>query len=192
MRKYPKYDLVDAALSNHLENIRNDRGMSLDMVASASGVSRATLSRIERGETSPTANALGRLCSTYKISMSRLLMAVETDAPRHLKFSDAKKWYDSESGFTRIALSPPAENYDIEVAWGRLPAGADLRYERPPLEGLEQHIILLEGQLHLTFDEEKYEMEPMDCLALKLHGSSQFQNLGDSSAKYLIINSKAR
>ena len=182
---------ADKVLAQHLENIRKDRGDSLEQVSIASGISRATLSRIERGETSPTANVLGRLCSAYRITMSQLLMAVEADTPRLKKFSQAQKWRDPATGFERVALSPPAECFDIEIALGELPVMADIEYGAPPVEGLEQHIVLLIGQLNLTFDGDNYEMEPFDCLSLKLQGVSRFQNKGDEAAKYLIINRKA-
>lgn len=178
----------DQALANHLENVRHKLGLSLNEVSELSSVSRATLSRIERGQTSPTASVLGRLCSVYAMSMSSLLMAVETDSPRHTVFKNAKKWRDPETGYTRIALSPPTEQYAAQVSLGALPTGAIIEYDKPPMEGLEQHIVLLEGQLTLTFDGQTYLLKPKDCLALKLHGSSCFQNMGDTVAEYLIIN----
>ena len=194
MRKYPDNnkpnEFTELALAKHLESTRSRHGLSLDEVAVRSGVSRATLSRIERGETSPTAHVLGKLCATYKTTMSRLLMALEVDTPRHIRFDNATRWRDPDSGFIRVALSPPAENYTAELAWGQLPSGANLTYDSPPIEGLEQYILLLKGQLHLTFDTKNYDLNPMDCLALKLHGSSAFRNPGKEDAEYLIINSR--
>lgn len=180
----------DIALADRLEKIRNAKGYSLAEVAEHSGISRATLSRIERAETSPTANTLGRLCAAYEITMSELLSVMEPDKPRHLKFSDANKWFDPEVDFTRVAISPPTENYNVQVTWGQLSAGTNIHYEAPPQDGIEQHLILLEGELKLTFDGIDYDMKPMDCLALKLHGASLFRNLGRVYAKYLVINGK--
>src|SRR4029453_12673933 len=48
-----------------LARLRPERGWSLEALAERSGISRATLSRLERGELSPPASMLGRLCSTY-------------------------------------------------------------------------------------------------------------------------------
>ena len=36
-------------------------------------VSRASLSRLENAEVSPTASVLGRLCAAYGLTMSRLM-----------------------------------------------------------------------------------------------------------------------
>ena len=180
----------DAALADRLERIRKENGLSLDELAASTSISRSTLSRIERGETSPTANILGRLCAVYQITMSQLLSAMEPDLPRHLKYSDAKKWVDVDSGFTRVAISPSAENYNVEVTWAEILAGAVVDYDAPPKEGLEQHLILMQGSLELTFDDVVYILEPKDCLALKLYGASKFRNTGPTTAKYLVINSR--
>jgi len=56
-------DGLDHLVTNRLRALRAERGLSLDALAQASGVSRAMISRIERGETSPTASLLGRLCA---------------------------------------------------------------------------------------------------------------------------------
>ncbi len=180
----------DHLLATRLEVIRDQRGLSLDEVANLSGISRATLSRIERAKTSPTASTLGKLCSVYGVTMSSVMLALEADSARHLRFSEAQSWRDPESGFIRVALSPPAQNYRVEVMHGTLPKGADVGYAKPPIEGMEQHIIVLKGELQLTFDDQPYHVRAMDCVALKLHGASRFQNLGGVDAEYLVINSK--
>ena len=56
----PQHEL-DTALARRLKALRHEHALSLDELASRSGVSRTTLSRLENAETSPTANALGRL-----------------------------------------------------------------------------------------------------------------------------------
>ena len=73
---------VDARLAARLGELRTERGWSLDELSRHSGVSRSTLSRLERGELSPTAAQLGRLCTVYERTMSRLLTEVEAEPPQ--------------------------------------------------------------------------------------------------------------
>ena len=68
---------LDRRLAVRLQRLRTQRGWTLHDLSSRSGVSRATLSRLERGETSPTASLLNRLCAAHGLSMSRLLAEVE-------------------------------------------------------------------------------------------------------------------
>ena len=52
---------------------RHGRGWSMERLAGASGVSRAMISKIERGESSPTAVLLGKLSAALELSVSELL-----------------------------------------------------------------------------------------------------------------------
>lgn len=70
------------ALAEHLRKLRTDRGLRLQDLADNSGVSRATLSRIENGDVSPTAETLGRLASVLALPLSQLLAPLDPDFPR--------------------------------------------------------------------------------------------------------------
>jgi transcriptional regulator with XRE-family HTH domain len=72
-------DSVDSRIAGRLKSLRLERGWSLDDLARKSGVSRATLSRLENAEVSPTTHVLGKLCSAHGMTLSRLLRMVEDD-----------------------------------------------------------------------------------------------------------------
>ena len=72
-------DPVDVRLGRRLAELRNEHGWSLGELAERSGISRSTLSRAERAETSPTASLLNRLCAVYGRTMSQLLSEIEAE-----------------------------------------------------------------------------------------------------------------
>ncbi len=181
-----KYDRMDHALAERLVALRQQAGHTLDEVAATSGISRATLSRIERAETSPTAQVLGRLCAAYHVTMSQLLLALEDEAPRVIRGEEALVWEDPATGFRRTALSPPARGYDIELVWSELPPGAVIAYQTPPAPTMEQHIVVFEGRLHLAHGEQGYELGPRDCLRMKLQAAIRFHNPGQDQTRYLV------
>jgi len=49
---------IERRISDRLAQLRAQRGWSLDALAERTGISRATLSRVERSELSPTAAML--------------------------------------------------------------------------------------------------------------------------------------
>jgi transcriptional regulator with XRE-family HTH domain len=67
--------IVDAmtAFGERLRAERHARGWPIERLAAASGVSRAMISKIERGESSPTAVVLGKLSAALELSVSELL-----------------------------------------------------------------------------------------------------------------------
>lgn len=182
--------VTDARLAARLGALRLERGWSLDQLAAQSCISRATLSRLERGETSPTASLLGRLCTVYGRPMSRLLAEVEADAPDLLRAERQPVWIDPETGFRRQGISPPAPGYTTELVLCELPPGAAIAYAAPPVAGLEHHLTLLGGQLELALDAVVHALEPGDCLRYHLAGASRFACPGPEAARYLIAISK--
>ena len=51
---------IERRIAQRLARLRAERGWSLDALAERTGISRATLSRLERSELSPTAAMLGK------------------------------------------------------------------------------------------------------------------------------------
>jgi transcriptional regulator with XRE-family HTH domain len=178
---------LDTRLANRLARLRAERGWSLDSLAERSGISRATLSRLERGETSPTASLLGRLCTAYGRTMSRLIAETEADSPRHLRATDQPVWTDPETGFRRRTVSPPAAGLDAELIEATLPPGAVISYAAPPVAGLEQHIWMLGGTLALTLGTQSHHLEQGDCLRFRLFGPSRFHAPGPDPAHYALV-----
>ena len=124
---------LDAKLASHLKTIRQSRALSLDALAHLSGISRATLSRIENGDTSPTAAHLGKLAAAHSVPVSHLLAQVESAPAPMVRANDQKEWTDPETGFVRRGVSPPAENLTGEVIEGHLPAGQTISYHAPTI-----------------------------------------------------------
>ena len=178
---------MDLRLAARLKALRTDQGWSLDDLAERSGVSRATLSRLEKCEVSPTANVLGKLCSTYSLTMSRLLWMVETAHIPLATRAEQLVWMDTETGLRRRSVSPPAANLMGEVLECELPANAFIEYAAPAAPGLEHHLILLQGELEMTVEGERFQLNPGDCLRYKLYGASAFRTRQDLGAKYILV-----
>ena len=118
--------------------------------------------------------------------MSRLLAEVEADPPSLVRAADQPVWTDRPTGFRRRSVSPPAHGFLIELIEGRLPPGAVVAYDRPPVPGLEHHLWLATGRLDLAIGDDKHLLQPGDCLRYRLFGASRFTNPGLAEAIYSI------
>ncbi|QKW20369.1 helix-turn-helix transcriptional regulator [Kitasatospora sp. NA04385] len=173
-------------LAARLAALRADRGWSLDELARRSGISRSTLSRLERAELSPTAAQLGRLCTAHGRTASRLLAEVEAEPPGLLRAADQPRWHDPATGFARRSVSPPHPGLRAELVEGTLPPGAAVSYAAPPVPGLEHHLWVLDGVLELELDGAVHRLAAGDCLRHRLHGTSGFHCPGPDPVRYLI------
>lgn len=183
----PTETSLDQRIALRIRALRGERGWSLDELAGRCGVSRATLSRLENAEVSPTASVLGRLCSAFGLTMSRLMLMVEDGYPPVLRRDAQPLWTDSETGFRRRSVSPPAQSLAGEALECELEPGVRITYDEPPRPGLEHHLLLLQGCLEVTVDGNAYDLRPGDCLRYQLRGPSAFATPEDSGARYVLF-----
>lgn len=172
-------------LACHLRTLRVDRDFTLQELAARSGVSRATLSRIENAEVSPTAESLGRLASAFALPVSQLLAPLEQAFPALVRRADQSVWLDPDNGYSRRALSPPSGQLRLELIECVIEPHQRIAYDRPAVPGHEHHLALLSGALSLVIDGERHDLRPGDCLRYRLRGSSSFET-GDLPARYII------
>ena len=177
---------IERRIAARLAQLRTERDWSLEDVAERSGISRATLSRIERSELSPTAAMLGALCTLYGWTLSRLMADAETPPPNYIPAGEQAHWTDPESGYRRRAVSPPSPGLRGEMVEVHLPAGATVSFETSPIAGLEHHLWMLEGAVTIDVDGSSVSLRTGDCLRYVLNGPSKFQNAGKRAARYVI------
>jgi len=177
---------IERRIAERLARLRAERGWSLDALARRTGISRATLSRLERSELSPTAAMLGTLCAVYGWTLSRLMAEAETRPPSLVPAAEQPQWKDPESGYRRRAVSPPAPELRGELVEVHMPAGASVSFDASPIAGLEHHLWMLEGSLTLEVEGSLYRLRAGDCLRYLLAGPTRFHGTGKRQARYLV------
>ena len=178
---------LDARIGRRIKALRQSRGLTLDDLAERSGVSRAMISRVERGESSPTATLLDRLCAGLGILISALFHEERGSGPFAAR-GDQPVWVDPASGYLRRSVSPPGTGSRLEIVEVEMPAGASVLLEGPRAGfRLDQQIWLLEGELVLGLGEREQRLAAGDCLAMLLDGPISFHNPGTVPARYAVV-----
>lgn len=181
-----EFTSIDRRIASRLAGLRSGQGWSLETLASRSGISRATLSRLERCELSPTATMLSTLCGQYGWTLSRLMAEAENGPPSLVRENEQVSWQDPESGYVRRVVSPPGPRLKGELVEVTLPAGASVAYDDSPVPGLEHHLWMLAGVLVLDIEGTALRLEKGDCARYVLSGASRFHCPGKGPAHYLV------
>jgi len=105
----PDASSVNDRIAARVRALRAERGVSLEALAEACGVSRSMISLIERGETSPTAVVLERLATGLGVMLASLFDAPAAAAPADpvSRRAAQQAWRDPASGYLRRNVSPP-------------------------------------------------------------------------------------
>lgn len=147
-------------IPSRLKQLRTQRGWSLDRTAQATGVSKAMLGQIERGESSPTVATVWKIADGLNVSFSSLFVAsgASHPAPDTQKLS----FDPSMQVKTLFAFS---EDTNLEVFLIGLKSKKRVLRE-PHRAGVVEHVIVTSGELEVLCDGEWH--------LLKTGGSMRF------------------
>jgi transcriptional regulator with XRE-family HTH domain len=158
-------------------------GLSLEEIATRTGVSRAMISRIERGEVHASAVVLDRLCAGLGISLSALLARY---APPLLRRAEQPVWQDPASGYVRREIAPAGTGSAVRIVEVEFPAGAEVAFERSRQRAIDQHVWVLEGEIEIGSGGSVYSLAAGDCLHVRVADNS-FRNGSGRPARYAVI-----
>lgn len=177
---------LEQAIGIRIRTLRQEKALTLDDLAAASGVSRAMISRIERAEASPTASLLARICAALGLSLSAFF-AEEGQASPLARRQEQQVWRDPETGYIRRSVSPRAPPpMSISSRLNSRPAHASAS-PHASAHGMTQHIWLFDGELEMTAAETVYRLRPGDCLFMPVGEGHVFYNPGNAPARYCVV-----
>jgi transcriptional regulator with XRE-family HTH domain len=177
----------ESLIAQRLRQERQQRGWTLDDLAARSQVSRAMISKIERGQSNPTAALLDRLAAALGLGLSALMSEPRAGRTQVRRQAEQPVWTDPDSGYTRRLVSPPGQTGDAEIVAIELPVGATVRFAPQPGPLPDDQLLLLEGQLRLQLGEQWLDLRPGDCARIATPDGHAFVNLGKVPARYLVV-----
>lgn len=177
---------INTRIGLRVRELRNQQGLSLDSLAERSGVSRSSISLIERAQSSPTAVVLDRLATGLEVSVASLFESTESPPSPIVHATDQVLWTDPDSGYIRRTLSPAA-SAPIQLIEVSFPAGGRVAYEAtPPEVEIHQQLWMVDGAMEITVDNTLWCLEVGDCLAMGRNIPLTFRNTTSKPARYIM------
>jgi transcriptional regulator with XRE-family HTH domain len=183
---------LNQRIAARVRELRAARGLSLDALASKSGVSRSMISLIERGESSPTAVVLEKLAGGLDVTLASLF-----DAPAAaanvlsgpvVRRADQPQWQDPASGYRRRNVSPPGVPQPMQIVEVHFPPGGRVAFDASARDvRVHQQIWVLDGTIEITLGMERHRLREGDCLAMQLDRPTMFHNPTRKTARYAVV-----
>jgi len=176
---------LDIRIAARIAAERDSRGWSVGELAVRSGVSRAMISKIERGDAKPTASLLGKLSAAFHVPLSLLLARVEGDVSRLSRAESQSEWQDPDTRYRRRALSPTSDRL-LQLTHVTLPPSARVAFPAAAYAFIHQQIWVMDGNLKFREGDEVHELSAGDCLALGRPVDCVFENVSRRTCRYLV------
>ena len=178
-----------SALGPRVRTLRKARRLSLADVSVQSGISVAMLSRIERGQSTPSLKALEKLRVALDVTMGDLFppsAGTATRAPAPVvRECDRISLEFPEIGLTKQRLSP-GERSDLELLLLVIQPGGGSGPEPWTRTG-EKAGLVVAGAARLVIDGEPYDLRAGDSFQFDSSKPHRFDALGDEVVRILWI-----
>ena len=101
-------------IGNNLYQLRRQKSLSLDKLAELSGVSKAMIGQIERGESNPTVNTLWKIAAGLRVPFGKL---IDTGKPTAevVRFDELDPIKDDDNGTTLYMLFSANQENRFEI-----------------------------------------------------------------------------
>ncbi len=169
-------------VAENLRQRRKARGMSLDDLAHASGVSRAGLSQIETCKTNPTLGILWKIAVGLGVPFAELI-GESGGAISVLRRGSSQVLRSLDGKFESRPLTPAGASPLVEIYELRLSARSTHTSE-PHAPGTREVLIVLSGVARIRVADEVHELAAGDSISFIADVPHSYENPGASEARY--------
>lgn len=171
-----------------LQKMRLARGLTLDDLSRAAGVSKSMLSQIEREKANPTIAVAWRLSNALGVGIGELLSdeSREVEPIRVLDAHETPTLPGDHAGYVLRILGPMELAGKFEWYELTLAAGGEL-VSQPHDPGAMEHLTVLHGALEVEVDGNKRKLKLGGTARYQADRSHAIRNTGKSEAKALMV-----
>jgi transcriptional regulator with XRE-family HTH domain len=170
-------------LGRKIRDLRLRRGLTVQKLADATGLSKGFISQVENDRTSPSLATLRDLAAALGTSMAYLV--VEDHPTPHLVRAAERPLLPADAGAVRTEVLSALPGRNLELLAQTLPPGPAAGTPRQSRPG-EVCLLCLEGRVRLLHGDQELLLEQGDACHFDGRVPHAAENMGPESARVLV------
>lgn len=171
-------------VGSRIRKLRDERGLSLRALAEDCGLSVNAISRIERGESSPTVSSLHRLSKGLRVPITDFFRMDEDQQTIVVRRTQRRR--SRSDGVLMESLGTGLPGQRLEPFMITLAAGAEATDESIMHRG-EEFIYIVEGEVEYQVGNSRHRLEEGDSLLFRSEQPHCLRNSHVETARVLMI-----
>jgi len=172
----------------NLRRLRVKRGLSLERMAKASGVSRAMLGQIELGHSTPTINVVWKIARALDVSFATLITEHAATSTAIVLRDRAKLLTSHDGSFTSRALFPFDEPRNVEFYELHLAPNSVEEADAHPV-GTTENLVVTSGELELSVGTVRHRLQVGDAIFFEADVPHAYRNpVSTPLTMYLVMS----
>jgi transcriptional regulator with XRE-family HTH domain len=179
--------LKQQAVGELVRRLREQRGLSLRALASATDFSPSFISQLENGQVSPSIGSMERIAATLGVTLGEFFAALgSSEGGIVVRAADRVELPSAWSSATLEALSPMSRGRLVEPLLITLqPGGRSGKH--PTAQPREEFAFVLEGQVELTLGPDAMTLSCGDSVTILRGELRRWMNNGTAPARILVV-----
>lgn len=177
---------INQILAVNLKHLRQEKNMTMGQLSKVSGISKAMLSDMEKGNSNPTINTIMKVATGLGVSYTRLMEPVEKDAAL-VTYDEAEPTVNDNQHFQVFCYYGTSPTRDFEIFRSELDPYSE-HHSDGHREKSQEYLYLLQGVLELHTESDVYTLQPGDALMFEADQKHSYHNTGDERAVFIDIN----
>jgi transcriptional regulator with XRE-family HTH domain len=170
-------------LGRKIRDLRLRRGLTVQQLAEATGLSKGFVSQVENSRTSPSLSTLQDLARSLETSVA-FLVVEEDQVPYVVRRQDRPQMSVNGKG-SRLEVMSAQPRRNLELLQAELPPGAAMSDKRQFHDG-EEVVLCVEGRIQLVCGEHVVTLEAGDSCHFDGRVPHSVENAGETLARLFI------
>jgi len=173
---------INRHLAETLKTLRRSNGWSLDKTATATGVSKAMLGQIERGESSPTVATLWKIAGGFNVSLSSFMLPFpDQEQDAKVRSADQIRHQPATDEMLVATLFPFDPRFGFELFELTLLPGYERR-SAPHETGVTEHVTVISGTMELLINDQWQTLEQGSAIRFAADQPHGYRNCTEQPA----------
>jgi len=173
---------LNLIIGNKLKDIRNKRNLSLDEVAKLTGVSKAMLGQIERGQSNPTVSTLWKIATGLKVPFS-FFTDEDQDDLKVVYQKDINPIIEDNNRMKLYPIFPFDARNGLEIFTIELEPGCN-HISTPHDDGVEEYIIVTEGEIEVSINEREFILQKGNSIRFMANKPHTYKNINQDKSTF--------
>lgn len=172
---------IHEIIAENLKKYRKNEGLTLDKVATMTGVSKTMLGQIERLDSTPSISTIWKISNGLKLSFTSLIEE-QTEDIEVIKKSELHEITMDSDKYKVYPYFSFEQDKQFEIYMVEIKPGGFLESERHT-NGATEYLTVYEGELELVVNNQIYYLEKNDSIKFKANCQHSYRNKGNDTTK---------
>ncbi|GLC79993.1 helix-turn-helix domain-containing protein [Lacrimispora brassicae] len=178
-------DFINLIVAENLKRLREQRKMSLDAAAKASGVSKSMLGQIERGEVNPTISTVWKIAGGFKVPFTELVSCPESEY-EVVDTARMEPLLADDGHYRNYPVFPFDSTRRFEMLYIELDPDSRLKAAPHP-ENTQEFVMVFSGELEIQAGGERFTAARGGAIRFQADCSHEYHNTSGETCRLSMV-----